>query len=177
MLTNDVKGLAARAGRAAPPSSTPTARSWSLLVVYALEDRVLIELPAELTEKTLADHRPLPDLGEGVLRGGRRRVRDPVGAGARRARGLLEGVAGAALELAPYAHAEVTIAGAPVRVINRARGGRRRASTAGRAAEHAAALRSALARPARSPSGDETLEVLRIEAGQPWYPPRRGRRR
>ncbi|HJV55718.1 MAG TPA: glycine cleavage T C-terminal barrel domain-containing protein, partial [Methylomirabilota bacterium] len=85
------------------------------------------------------------------------------------ARGLLEGLAGTALDLTPYAHAEVAVTGAPVRVINRAEG-----PAPGyhcwTAVEHAEAMRSAALAAGAVAAGAETLEILRIEAGQPWYP-------
>jgi folate-binding protein YgfZ len=82
---------------------------------------------------------------------------------------MLEGLAGGPIELQPYAHVEVTIAGAPVRVINRQEG-----PAAGFhcwiPAEHAEAVRAAMLAAGAEPAGSATLEVLRLEAGQPWYP-------
>ena len=167
MLTNDVKGL--QPGQGAPAAFLDAhGKVTVLLAVYATADQVLIELPASLTEKTLQTidrylisekaYFESVDEGFAILS-----VQGPA------ARGLLESLAGGALELAPYAHAEVTIAGAPVRVINRAEG-----PAPGFhcwvPAEHAAAVRSALESAGAVPAGDETLAVLRIEAGQPWYP-------
>ena len=167
MLTNDVKGL--QPGQGAPAAFLDAhGKVTVLLVVYATADQVLIELPASLTEKTLQTidrylisekaYFESVDEGFAILS-----VQGPA------ARGLLESLAGGALELAPYAHAEVTIAGAPVRVINRAEGpapGFHCWVPAG----HTAAVRSALESAGAVPAGAETLEVLRIEAGQPWYP-------
>jgi aminomethyltransferase len=129
---------------------------------------VLIELPASLTEKTLQTidrylisekaYFEAVDDAFAILS-----VQGPA------ARGLLEGLSGAALELAPYAHAEVTIGGAPVRAINRPEG-----PAPGFhcwvPAERATAVRGALEAAGALPAGEETLAVLRIEAGQPWYP-------
>lgn len=167
MLTNDVKGL--QPGQGAPAAFLDAhGKVTVLLVVYATADQVLIELPASLTEKTLQTidrylisekaYFESVDEGFAILS-----VQGPA------ARGLLESLAGGALELAPYAHAEVTIAGAPVRVINRAEGpapGFHCWVPAG----HAAAVRSSLESAGAVPAGDDTLAVLRIEAGQPWYP-------
>src|SRR5713226_10437872 len=115
MLTNDVKSLA-------PGQGVPAAfldahgKVMALLAVYAAADRVLLELPASLTEKTLQTldrylisekaYFEAVDEAFAILS-----VQGPA------ARGLLEGLAGAALELAPYAHAEVTIGGASARVV------------------------------------------------------------
>ena len=167
MLTNDVKGL--QPGQGAPAAFLDAhGKVTVLLVVYATADQVLIELPASLTEKTLQTidrylisekaYFESVDDAFAILS-----VQGPA------ARGLLEGLAGAALELAPYAHTEVMIGGAPVRVINRAEG-----PAPGfhcwMPAEHTAGVRSALESAGATPAGDETLAVLRIEAGQPWYP-------
>jgi len=167
MLTNDVKGL--QPGQGAPAAFLDAhGKVTALLVVYATADQVLIELPASLTEKTLQTidrylisekaYFESVDDAFAILS-----VQGPA------ARGLLENLAGVALDLAPYAHAEVTIGGAPTRVINRSEG-------PGPGfhcwvpAEHAAAVGSALESAGARPAGEETLAVLRIEAGQPWYP-------
>src|SRR5512144_1142053 len=149
MLTNDVKALAP--GHGAPAAFLDAhGKVMALLVVYAALDRALIELPPQMTAKTLEtlDHFLISETA---------------------ARGLLEGLAGAALDLAPYAHAEVAVTGAPVRVINRAEG-----PAPGyhcwTPVEHAEAVRSAALAAGAVAAGAETLEILRIEAGQPWYP-------
>jgi len=52
MLTNDVKGL--QPGQGAPAAFLDAhGKVMTLLVVYAATDQVLIELPADMTEKTL----------------------------------------------------------------------------------------------------------------------------
>jgi folate-binding protein YgfZ len=167
MLTNDVKAL--QPGQGAPAAFLDAhGKVMALLVVYAATDRVLIELPAHMTEKTLrtldrylisekADFEAVDDAF--VILG----LQGP------RARALLEGLAGVALDLAPYAHAEVSITGAPVRVINRPEGPGP-GFHCWVAAEHGAALRGALAAAGAVAAGMDTLEVLRVEAGQPWYP-------
>ena len=167
MLTNDVAGL--QPGRGVPAAFLDAhGKVTVLLVVYATVDQVLIELPAGLTEKTLQTidrylisekaYFEAVDDAFAILS-----VQGPT------ARGVLEGLTGVTLDLPPYAHTEVSIAGGPVRVINRS-------ESPGPGfhcwvpAEHVAAVRSALAGAGAAPAGDETLEVLRIEAGQPWYP-------
>ena len=81
---------------------------------------------------------------------------------------LLSALAGRALELAPYEHVEVSIAGAPVRVINRSETGGPglRCWTM---AFHGAALWRALVDAGARPVGAHALDVLRVEAGVPWY--------
>src|SRR5687767_12465526 len=153
MLTNDVKGLT-------PGKGTGAA------FLYALEDRLLIELPPSLTEKTLErlDHFLISekvsfeaaDASFAVIA-----VQGPA------AGDLLSTLAGHRLQLAPYEHVEVAIAGEPVRVIHRREG-----SVAGfhcwTAAAHGAALWAAIAEVA-VPVGMEALDTLRVEAGVPWY--------
>src|SRR5262249_53586980 len=81
---------------------------------------------------------------------------------------LLAQVSEASLELEPYAHAEVTVAGVPVRVINRSD-----AVTSGfhcwTAPEHAAALWKALRGAGAMPVGGDAAEILRVEAGIARY--------
>src|SRR4029077_1366990 len=83
------------------------------------------------------------------------------------ARDLLSRLAGQTLDLGPYEHVEVVIAGEPVRVIHRREGG-----VAGfhcwTAAAHGAALWAAIANVA-VPVGMQALDTLRVEAGIPWY--------
>jgi folate-binding protein YgfZ len=167
MLTNDVKALAP--GQGAPAAFLDAhGKVMALLVVYAAADQVLIELPAQMTAKTLEtlDHFLISEKAYFEAADEAFAILSPQGPGAR---ALLEGLAGCPIELAPYAHVEVEIAGAPARVINRAEG-----PGAGFhcwiAAEHAEAARSAMLAAGAEPAGPATLEVLRIEAGQPWYP-------
>jgi folate-binding protein YgfZ len=167
MLSNDVKGL--QPGQGAPAAFLDAhGKVTALLVVYATADQVLIELPASLTEKTLQtiDRYLISEKASFEVVDDAFAILSVQGPAAR---GLLEGLAGVALELPPYAHAEVTIGGASVRVINRS-------ESPGPGfhcwvpAERATAVRRALEAVGAVPAGDETLEVLRIEAGQPWYP-------
>lgn len=167
MLTNDVKALAP--GQGAPAAFLDAhGKVMALLVVYAAPDRALIELPPQMTAKTLEtlDHFLISEKAEFEAVDDAFAILSLQGPGAR---GLLEGLAGTALDLAPYAHAEVAVTGAPVRVINRAEG-----PAPGyhcwTAVEHAEAVRSAALAAGAVAAGAETLEILRIEAGQPWYP-------
>lgn len=167
MLTNDVKGL--EPGQGVPAAFLDAhGKVMALLVVYAAADRALIELPASLTEKTLQTlDRYL--ISEKAYFDGVDDAFAILSLQGPAARGLLEGLAGGPLDLAPYAHVETTIAGAPVRVVNRAEG-----PAVGFhcwvPAEHAAAVRSAFEAAGAVPAGAEALDVLRVEAGQPWYP-------
>jgi folate-binding protein YgfZ len=166
MLSNDVKALAPGQGTAAAFLDAH-GKVTALLVVYALEDRLLLELPPSLTEKTLqALDKYLisekaafeaADEAFAVLA-----VQGPD------ARALLERLGGRPLDLAPYHHVEASIAGAPVRMVNRAEG-----HVAGyhcwTATAHGAALWRALVESGARPVGVEALNVLRVEAGVPWY--------
>src|SRR5262249_17654968 len=81
---------------------------------------------------------------------------------------LLAQVSGDSLELEPYAHAEVTVAGVPVRVINRSD-----AVTSGfhcwTAPEHVAALWKAWRRAGALAVGGDAGEIRRVEAGIARY--------
>jgi len=167
MLTNDVKALA-------PGQGVPAAfldahgKVTTLLVVYAAQDRVLIELPPQMTAKTLEtlDHFLISEKAEFEAVDEAYAILSLQGPGAR---ALLEGLAGAPLDLAPYAHIEVTIGGIPVRVINRADGPAPGFHCWVDAAR-AEAFRNAVLAAGAVPASAETLEVLRLEAGQPWFP-------
>jgi folate-binding protein YgfZ len=166
MLSNDIKGLAPGQGTSAAFLDAH-GKVMALLDVYALEDRLLLALPPGLTEKTLErlDHFLISekavfeaaDEAFAILA-----VQGP-GAGA-----LLSRAAGRDLGLAPFQHVEATIAGAPVRVIDR-----REAGVPGyrcwTAAAHAAALWQGLVDAGARPVGLGALDAHRIEAGVPWY--------
>ena len=167
MLTNDVKALAP--GQGAPAAFLDAhGKVLTLLVVYVAADRALIELPSQMTAKTLEtlDHFLISEKAEFEAVDDAFAILSLQGPEARR---LLEGVAGVALDLAPYAHAEVTMGGAPARVINRAEGPAPGFHCWVRA-EHAESLRGAVLAAGAVPAGADTLEILRVEAGQPWYP-------
>ena len=166
MLTNDVKGLAPGHGCGAAFLDAH-GKVMALLAVYALPDRLWLELPEGMTERTLhlldkylisekAEFEPIDDAFAIVA------VQGP------RAAALLAELTGQALDLAPYAHVEAAIAGAPVRVFNRAE-----AAAPGYhcwvPSEHAAAVWSALCAAGATPVGRAALDVLRVEAGVPWY--------
>ncbi|HUM17986.1 MAG TPA: aminomethyltransferase family protein [Candidatus Nitrosotalea sp.] len=167
MLTNDVKALQPGQGVAAAFLDAH-GKVMALLVVYATADRLLLELPAHMTEKTLEtlDHFLISEKAYFEAVDSSFAILSLQGPGAR---ALLEGLTGRVIDLAPYAHVETTVAGVPVRVINRAEG-----PAPGFhcwvAADQAEALRGALVGAGAVPAGPEVLDVLRVEAGQPWYP-------
>lgn len=167
MLTNDVKSLAP--GQGAPAAFLDAhGKVMALLVVYAATDQVLVELPAQMTAKTLEtlDHFLISEKAYFEAADEAFAILSLQGPGARR---LLEALAGRAIELAPYAHVEAEIAGAPARVIHRA-------EQPGPGfhcwvpADHAEPVRAAMLAAGAMAAGAATLEVLRLEAGQPWYP-------
>jgi aminomethyltransferase len=166
MLSNDVKGLAPGQGTAAAFLDAH-GKVMAIMRVYALEDRVLLELPVGLTAKTLEtlDHFLISekayfeacDEAFAVIA-----VQGPE------ARDLLSKLAGRDLDLPLHHHTEVAIAGAAVRVIARREGG-----VAGyhcwAVALHAAPLWRSLVDAGARPVGMEALDALRVEAGVPWY--------
>jgi folate-binding protein YgfZ len=167
MLTNDVKAL--QPGQGAPAAFLDAhGKVMALLVVYAAANLVLMELPAGMTEKTLQTLDPFLISEKAYLEAADDAfailsLQGPS------ARALLERLSGGAIDLVPYAHTEVTMAGAPVRVINRAEGPGP-GFHCWVAASQAEALRSAFLGAGAVPAGPEVLDVLRVEAGQPWYP-------
>lgn len=168
MLSNDVKALTP--GRGCPAAFLDAhGKVVSLLVVYALEDRMLLELPAGSTEKFLqAIDKFL--ISEKAYFEGSDEAYAIVAVQGPKAAEVLSRVSGATLELAPYAHAEVSMGGAPVRVVSRTE-----AVTAGfhcwTAPEHAAAVWKALRDGGAVPVGADAAEILRVEAGIPLYGP------
>ncbi len=166
MLTNDVKSLQPGQGTAAAFLDAH-GKVMALLHLYALDDRLLIQLPANLTAKTLQtlDHFLISEKAYFESADEAFAVLAVQGPGAR---DLLSALAGREIDLAPHQHQEVAIAGAPVRVIHRREGG-----VAGfhcwTVALHAAPLWGALANAGARPVGMEALEALRVEAGIPWY--------
>jgi folate-binding protein YgfZ len=166
MLSNDVKAL--QPGQGCPAAFLDAhGKVVSLLVVYALEDRILLELPAGSTDKFLQAidkflisekaYFEATDETYAILA-----VQGPE------AEKILAGLSGATLDPSPYSHAEISIAGEPVRVARRSE-----AVTTGfhcwTAAAHADALRKTLRGAGAVPVGAQALEVLRIEAGIPSY--------
>ncbi len=167
MLTNDVKAL--QAGDGAPAAFLDAhGKVMALLAVYAAPDRVLIELPADMTEKTLQilDHYLISEKAYFETADDAFAILSLQGPSAR---ALLEGLSGGPIDLPPYAHVEVSVGGVPVRVINRAEG-----PASGFhcwvPADRAEMLRGTVVGAGAVPAGPDTLDVLRVEAGQPWYP-------
>ncbi len=166
MLTNEVKGLGPGQGTAAAFLDAH-GKVTALLSVYVLEDRLWLELPPGLTEKTLQalDKFLISEKVSFEAADDAFAVLAVEGPGARP---LLEKLGGAALPLPLYHHVEVTIAGAPVRVIRRSEGVGE-GFHCWTAAAHGAALWRALVTAGARPAGAEALNVLRVEAGLPWY--------
>ena len=167
MLTNDVKGLAPGQGCAAAFLDAH-GKVMAILRVYALADRLLLELPAGLTQKTLllldkylisekASFEPMDD-AYAILS-----VQGP------KAGGLLAELAGRSLDLAPLAHVEASVAGQPVRIIQRSEFGALPGFHVWTAPSAAAAVRDALLATGATPLEDEVAEVLRVEAGEPAF--------
>ncbi len=166
MLSNEVKGLQPGQGAAAAFLDAH-GKVMALLNVHVCEDRLLLELPPNLTERTLGlldkflisekAYFEAADESFAVLA-----VEGPD------AQSVLSSLAGVSLDLAPYHQLEVPIAGAPVRVI-------RRSETGGPGfqcwtmAFHGAALWQALVGAHARPVGARALGILRVEAGIPWY--------
>jgi folate-binding protein YgfZ len=166
MLSNDVKAL--QPGQGCPAAFLDAVgKVVSFLTVYVLEDRVLLELPAGSTEKFLQAidkflisekaYFEAADDAYAILS-----VQGP------KAGETLARVAGTKVELGGYSHAEMLIAGAPVRVARRSD-----AVTPGfhcwTPAEHALILSKALLEAGAVSVGAATAEVLRVEAGIPVY--------
>ena len=166
MLSNDVKSLAPGQGAAAAFLDAH-GKVMALLDVYVCDDRVLIELPPGLTEKTLAliDHFLISEKAYFEAADESFVVLAVEGPGSP---ALLSTLAGRNLELAPHQHVEAAIAGAPVRVI-------RRSETGGTGFQcwtmpmHGTALWRAMVEAGARPVGSEALDILRVEAGVPWY--------
>ncbi len=166
MLTNEVKSLTPGQGTGAAFLDAH-GKVVALLRVYALDDRLLLELPASLTEKTLqtldkflisekAYFEPC-DETFGILA-----VQGPA------ARGLLERLSDGVLDLLADHHVEVAMAGAPVRVINRPEG-HAPGFHCWTAAGHGPVLWETLVGAGARPVGLEALNVFRLEAGVAWY--------
>ena len=167
MLTNDVKAL--QPGQGAPAAFLDAhGKVMALLVVYAAAEQVLIELPAHMTEKTLQtlDHYLISEKAYFEPVDSAYAILSLQGPGAR---GLLEGLAATSMDLMPYAHAEAAVSGVPIRVINRAEGPGP-GFHCWVAADQAETLKRAFTEAGAVPAGPDTLDVLRVEAGQPWYP-------
>ena len=167
MLSNDVKGLAPGGGCAAAFLDAH-GKVMALLRVYALADRLLLELPPRLTEKTLqlldkylisekVSFEPM-DEAYAVLS-----LQGP------RAQALLEGLGGGPLAAEPHAHAEATLGGVRARIVQRSEFGAWPGFFLWVARAESPALTRVLLGAGARPVDDETAEVLRVEGGEPVF--------
>jgi folate-binding protein YgfZ len=167
MLTNDVKALAPGQGCGAAFLDAH-GKVMALLRVYALPDRLLLELPAGLTQKTLllldkylisekASFEPVDEAYAVVSVQGAQ------------ATALLARLAGQPMDLAPHAHVEATLAGLPVRVVQRSEFGARPGFFIWAAPDAAPLLHAALEEAGVMPVAPAVAEVLRVEAGEAAY--------
>jgi folate-binding protein YgfZ len=167
MLSNDVKALAPGQGCAAAFLDAH-GKVMALLRVYALSDRLLLELPAGLTQKTLllldkyliSEKAAFEPLDEAYA------VLSVQGAPAP---ALIAGLAGAPMDLAPHAHVEATLAGIATRVVQRSEFGVRPGFFLWAAPDAMPALRAAVEGAGATPVEPAVGEVLRVEAGEPVY--------
>jgi folate-binding protein YgfZ len=167
MLSNDVKALAP--GQGCPAAFLDAhGKVMALLHVYALADRLLLELPAGLTQKTLllldkylisekASFEPV-DEAWAVLS-----LQGP------RAPALLATVVGRTLDLAPHAHVEATLAGADARVVQRSEFGVLAGYFIWTAPSGSAPISAALLAAGAVAVDHDVAEILRVEAGVPAY--------
>jgi folate-binding protein YgfZ len=166
MLSNDIKAL--QPGQGCPAAFLDAhGKVVSLLAVYVLEDRILLELPAGSTDKFLqtidkfliSEKAYFEASDDGYV------VLSVQGPGAEK---TLAGLAAAPLAAEPYSHQEASIAGEPVRIVRRSH-----AASPGfdcwAAAAHGPALWKALREAGGAPVGAEAAEVLRVEAGIPAF--------
>jgi folate-binding protein YgfZ len=166
MLSNEIKSLAPGQGIGAAFLDAH-GKVMALLDVYVLEDRLLLELPPGLTDQTLQ----LLDkylISEKAYFEAADESYCVLGAEGPGARALLSILGGRDVDPGPYEHVEVSIAGAPVRVIGRSQTGGP-GYQCWTMAFHGAALWRALVESGARPVGTDALNVLRIEAGIPWY--------
>ncbi len=166
MLSNDVKAL--QPGHGCPAAFLDAVgKVVSLLVAYALSDRILLELPPGSTEKFLQaiDKFLISEKAEFESSDDAYAILSLQGP---KAGEVLARASGTALDLAPYAHAEVAVGGAAVRVTRRAE-----AVTPGFhcwvAPEDAPAIWKAFREGGAVPVGADASEALRLEAGIPAY--------
>src|SRR4030095_14648452 len=138
------------------------------LRVYALPDRLLLELPPGLTQKTLllldkylisekASFEPMDEASAVVSVQGAQ------------APALLARLAGQPMDLAPHAHVEATLAGLPVRVVQRSEFGARPGFFIWAAPDAAPPLQAALEEVGVISVAPAVAEVLRVEAGEAAY--------
>jgi folate-binding protein YgfZ len=166
MLSNDVKGL--KPGEGCPAAFLdPHGKVVSLLTVLVLENSILLELPAGSTEKFLQaiDKFLISEKASFESSDDAYAILALEGP---RAAEVLSRAAETTVTLAPYTHAEVSIAGAPARVVALGRGvipGFHCWIEVPQAAVLWQALRAAGA----VPVGAAAAEILRLEAGLPQY--------
>lgn len=170
MFTNDLKLLSPGEGCAAAILDNH-GKVQALLNAYALEDRLLLSFPPGLVEKALA-------LLDKFLISERVEFRDVTeaigclaveGGGSAR---IVSELTGKALTLPLGRHVERVVAGVPVRLFGH--------SETGEPGFHLWAPREHLSElwkklsdagaPSVRPVGEKALNVLRVEAGLPWYP-------
>jgi len=166
MLSNEVKSLLPGQGTSAAFLDAH-GKVMSLLHLSVLDDRLLIELPPgstaqtlQLLDKFLISEKAYFEAADDsfvVLA-----VEGPS------APALLASLAGRDLQLGPNQHVEVSIAGAPVRVIHRSETGAP-GFQCWTMPFHGAALWRALVEAGATPVGVQALDILRTEAGIPWY--------
>jgi folate-binding protein YgfZ len=166
MLTNDVKSLLPGQGVAAAFLDAH-GKVMALLRVYALEDRLWLELPAGLTDATLQalDHFLI---SEKVVFEPADAAFAIVGVQGPAARTLLEKLTGLGLELPPHHHVEARVGGVTVRVVHR-KEGVNPGFHCWTAPAEAAVLWQALADAGARPVGMAALDTYRVEGGVPWY--------
>ncbi len=167
MLTNDVKRLTPGQGCGAAFLDAH-GKVQALLTVLALADRLLLILPSG-TAATLCEGLEKYHFAERIeMRDASEEFATFVLAGPGTA-AAVERLTGAALPDAPWQHAEATLAGAAVRL---ARGSGETGSTEAwvlaRRGDGTAVLEAIVAAGAR-PVGLDALDVLRVEAGTPWF--------
>lgn len=167
MLSNDVKALAPGQGCAAAFLDAH-GKVMALLRVYTLPDRLLLELPPGLTQKTLllldkyliSEKAAFEPVDEAYA------VLSVQGA---QAPALLARLVGRPMDLAPHAHVEATVAGIATRVVQRSEFGARPGFFIWTAPDLAPPLRAALEEAGATPVEPAVAEVLRVEAGEPAY--------
>lgn len=167
MLSNDVKALGPGQGCAAAFLDAQ-GKVMALLRVYAMADRLLLELPPRLTEKTLQ----LLDkylISEKVSFESKDEAYAVLSLQGPRAQPLLEGLAGESLQAAPHAHSEVALGGIKARVIQRSEFGAVPGFFLWVGSDDGAALTRALLEAGAVTVNDDAAEVLRVEGGEPVY--------
>jgi folate-binding protein YgfZ len=166
MLTNDITAL--KPGQGCPAAFLDAhGKVMALLDVYALEDRLVLALPPGLTEKTLQLFDKYLISEKASFEAADEAWMVPTLVGPRSGEILARAV-GRAIALAPHQHAEVELGGVPVWVVENGGPGLP-ALGCWTAPGHGAAVWAALRAAGARPVGAEAYNVLRVEAGLPWY--------